>query len=101
VVNDVETADKKCFTKINELVKNCDAQHIPVIGITHSDYKAAESFRHDVQAAFPFYTAGDDKFVKTMVRCNPGIMLMKKGTVIKKWHYRDAPSYAEAMHSAF
>ena len=100
VVYDVESADKKCWTKINELVKNADAQHVPVIGITHSEYKAAESFRHEVQAAFPFYTAGDDKFVKTMVRCNPGVMLMKKGTVVKKWHYHDVPSYTEAMHSA-
>ncbi len=100
IVYDVENADKKCWTKINDLVKNCDAQHIPVLGITHSEYKAAESFRHEVQAAFPFYTAGDDKFVKTMIRCNPGIMLLKNGTVIKKWHYHDVPSYAEAMHSA-
>jgi hypothetical protein len=35
-----------------------------------------------------------------MVRCNPGVMLMKKGTVVKKWHYHDVPSYTEAMHSA-
>ena len=100
VVYDVDNANKKNWTKINELVKTCDAQHIPVVGITHSEYKNAEAFRHDVQAAFPFYTAGDDKFVKTMVRCNPGIMLMKKGTVIGKWHYNDVPSYQEAMRIA-
>ncbi|MEY4877300.1 MAG: hypothetical protein RL708_2450 [Bacteroidota bacterium] len=97
VVYDVTDANKSCFTKINALVKNCDAQHIPVIGLTHSDYKTAEPFRHDVQAAFPFYYAGDDKFVKTMMRSSPGIMLMKNGIVIKKWHYNDVPTYDEAI----
>ncbi len=100
VVYDVENTDKKCWAKINDLVKTCDAQHVPVIGITHSEYKETESFRHEMQTAFPFYYAGDDKFVKTMVRCNPGLMLVKKGTVMGKWHYHDVPTYAEAMHSA-
>jgi uncharacterized membrane protein YphA (DoxX/SURF4 family) len=97
VVYDVEKSNRTCFTKINQLVKDFDAQHIPVYGITHSNYTLTEPFRHEVQSAFPFYYAGDDKFVKTMVRCNPGIMLIKNGTVINKWHYNNVPTYHEVF----
>ncbi len=98
IVNDVATADKRAFEKINKLVKAMEQNQVPVIGLTHSSYSVADPFRHEVQAAFPFYYAGDDKFVKTMVRSNPGILLLKNGVVMKKWHYRDVPDYETAMH---
>jgi len=28
-----------------------------------------------------------------MVRANPGIILLKEGTVIKKWPYRTVPTF--------
>ena len=31
----------------------------------------------------------DEKVVKTMVRANPGIVVLKKGTVVNKAHWND------------
>jgi len=98
VVYDLTTANKKAFEKINELAKAMSQNLVPVLGITHSTYTLTDPFRHEVQAAYPFYYAGDDKFVKTMMRSNPGLILMKNGTIIKKWHYNNVPSYTDAMH---
>ena len=97
VIYDVKEADKGCFTKINLLVKQCDEKKVKIIGITHSPYNETEDLRHEMNLSFPFYFAGDDKFMKTMVRSNPGIMVVKNGTVMGKWHYNDVPTLSEAL----
>jgi hypothetical protein len=36
---------------------------------------------------------GDAVPLKSMVRANPGILLLKNGVVINKWHYNTIPSF--------
>jgi len=37
---------------------------------------------------------GDDTVLKSMIRANPGLILLKDGVVIRKWHYKDIPGYS-------
>lgn len=53
-----------------------------------------EDFRHTTQSAYPFFT-GDDILLKTIIRSNPGLILLKDGQIIKKWHVDKVPSYEE------
>jgi uncharacterized membrane protein YphA (DoxX/SURF4 family) len=48
----------------------------------------------------PFYLA-DDAVLKTMVRSNPGLILLKDGVVIKKWAFRDLPNYDKMVAKYF
>jgi uncharacterized membrane protein YphA (DoxX/SURF4 family) len=52
----------------------------------------AEPLRHQWQASFPFYTA-DETPLKTIIRSNPGLVLLKDGVVIDMWHKYDVPSF--------
>ena len=61
--------------------------------------KKIEDFRHDAQAAYPFYTA-DDLLIKTMMRSNPGIFLLKNGHIIHKWHIKKLPDF-EAIKNEY
>lgn len=40
----------------------------------------------------PVYTS-DDVVLKTMVRSNAGLMLMKNGVILDKWNWRDIPEF--------
>ena len=35
--------------------------------------------------------------LKSMVRANPGVLLIKNGTIINKWHYHTMPTYDELV----
>lgn len=58
--------------------------------LTSSGYEKFEAFRHENQLGAPYFFA-DATVLKTMVRSNPGVLLLKDGTVLAKWHYNDTP----------
>jgi hypothetical protein len=62
--------------------------------ITSSDAYSFDAFRHEHQLAIPYFF-GDATLLKTMIRSNPGLILLKDGTVIEKWHHNDVPSADE------
>ncbi|WP_436515023.1 BT_3928 family protein [Ekhidna sp. To15] len=64
--------------------------------LTSSGYEKFEAFRHANQLAAPYYFA-DATVLKTMVRSNPGVVLLKDGVVIAKWHNNDTPLSDEVI----
>ncbi|MNF10271.1 hypothetical protein D3C80_2111600 [compost metagenome] len=39
--------------------------------------------------------------LKSMVRSNPGVMLLKNGVVINKWHYNTMPTFDKLADQYF
>ncbi len=62
--------------------------------LTSSGYEAFEEFRHQNQLALSYFYA-DATVLKTMIRSNPGILLLQNGVIKGKWHYNDVPSAFE------
>ncbi len=96
---DLTKADKGSFEKIVKLADECEKNGVKTIGLTSTDYSFTDPFRHEVNAAFPFYYA-DQVVLKTMIRSNPGIMLMKGSTVVGMWHNNATPSF-EKLNKKF
>lgn len=94
---DLEKANVDAFNKINaisnELTKNLK---IRTIGLTSSNDITTENFRHEKNVGFPFYYC-DATTLKTMVRANPGILLVHNGVIEGKWAFRALPSYDELI----
>jgi uncharacterized membrane protein YphA (DoxX/SURF4 family) len=88
----IDGTDVKIQPAINAFAEAAQADGAKFIGITSSGYDEVEDFRHTHQNAFPYYTA-DEIFLKTIVRSNPGILLVKDGTILAKWNRNDLPSY--------
>ncbi len=95
IAYDVKKADKESFSDINELVGDLAGQ-VEVWALTASDPATFEAFRHEVQLAVPYYFS-DATVLKTIIRSNPGLFLMKDGVVKGKWHYNDVPSASEVQ----
>ena len=58
---------------------------------SQNDYK---KFSQAAQWNFPFFFT-DATVLKTIVRSSPGIVLLKDGVVIGKWHYINTPTIKE------
>jgi uncharacterized membrane protein YphA (DoxX/SURF4 family) len=68
---------------------------INTVAVTaYADKGQIEHFREKIGAAFPFLVA-DDILLKTIIRSNPGVLLLKDGTIVKQWHYKKLPSFRE------
>ncbi len=79
--------------KLRELAAEADKNQINFFGMTSSPYDVSETYRHENQLPFTFYTA-DAIFLKTIIRSNPGLVLMKGGTILAKWSASDIPDFS-------
>jgi hypothetical protein len=93
VCYDLEKTNKNVFGKVNDFAKLCHADKIPIICLTASKDQI-ESFKKETGTDIDFFLT-DGTQLKTMIRSNPGLMLLKKGTVIDMWHYHSFPSYTD------
>ena len=59
-----------------------------IIGLTASSVEERNSFIKTNNLFFEFYTC-DETALKTVVRSNPGVVVLNKGTVKQKKHYKD------------
>lgn len=95
VVHDVEKTDIDAYVELTSLV-SAVGNEVEVIAVTSSSGPQFESLRHEVQLATP-YAYSDATLLKTMIRSNPGLVLLDNGTVLKKWHYNDIPSATDLL----
>ena len=63
---------------------------------TIQDMEVAELLRASVGAKYPFYH-GDDKLLKTIIRSNPGIVVLKDGAVVGQYHWRHFPGTTQLL----
>ncbi len=81
--------------KINPVIEAAEkAGHKVAAILPTNDARLIEDFRHAAQTAYPFYYA-DEKLIKTMMRSNPGLFLLKDGQVVHKWHINKMPTFEE------
>lgn len=94
IAYNINKTKPEAFEKINKFAEEAEKNNKSFIGLSASLDEQIEAFRHETQAAFPFASM-DETTLKTIIRSNPGIVLLKKGIIVKKWHYNDLPEFAE------
>ena len=88
---DLFGASTKNMAKVNELASWAAENGDTFIGLTATLLEDTDAFLEENGAAFEFFNC-DEITLKTMIRSNPGLMAIKNGTIVGKWHYNDIPS---------
>ena len=92
----LENADDSNFGSINRIYDYCLAHKYKFYGLTASNAKAIERWQELTGAEYPFLFT-DETTLKTIVRSNPGLLLLKNGTIIQKWSHNILPRMSEDM----
>jgi uncharacterized membrane protein YphA (DoxX/SURF4 family) len=100
VCYDLDKTNKDVFGKVNDFSLLCKQDSISFICLTASPKNSVEAFKNDVRTNIDFYNC-DGTVLKTMVRANPGLMLIKGGNVIDIWHYNSFPAYSDLKEQHF
>jgi uncharacterized membrane protein YphA (DoxX/SURF4 family) len=70
----------------NQFLENGSNTYI----LTSSLDEEIANFEYNTNAGFDYLMA-DETMLKTIIRSNPGIVLLQNGNIIGKWHYNDIP----------
>ena len=84
IAHRTEEADEGNIDLINELYEYCQENGYKFYALSSSSAEAIELWRDRTGAEYPFCIM-DDITLKTMVRSNPGLMLIKGGVILNKW----------------
>ncbi len=93
VAYDLDKTDEDAIDRLNALAINLTQNYnIRTILITSNSSQYALAFAKKHHLAMEIFYA-DEVPLKEMVRSNPGVLLLKNGIVVNKWHYHSIPKY--------
>ena len=97
----LDKTDRAALRQINDLVTEAaTAYNIRAVLLTASATQQAEQISHELGLLTEIFYA-DAVPLKSMVRANPGVLLLRNGTVIDKWHHNTLPDFDALDHRYF
>ncbi len=101
VAYDLTRANKEAMKELYSFYEQCRAEKsCKFMVLTSSLNSTIESFNNETNTQLPFYNA-DEITLKTIVRANPGILLLKNGVIMDKWHHNDMPAFDQLSEQYF
>lgn len=83
-------ADDSNFGDIDQIYEYAEENCVDFLCLTASTNEDIERWRELTGAEYTFCNA-DETTLKTMIRSNPGLILLKDGTIIGKWSHNALP----------
>lgn len=101
VAYDLDATNKSALATINELVRQAATMYnIRAVLLTSNSSEDALALSRELDLLAEVFYA-DAVPLKSMVRANPGVMLMQNGRVINKWHYNTVPDFEHMDETYF
>jgi triosephosphate isomerase len=86
----LQDADDSQLDQINQVYEYAEDNGCGFYCLTASGEKGMNGWRERTGAEYPFCQT-DETTLKTIIRSNPGLLLLKQGTVIRKWSHNRLP----------
>jgi len=88
IMYDVSESSVEGAKKAEKIYQKALKEGIKFYALTGSSDEEVQAFKDKADVTFPFWKT-DPTVLKTMIRANPGLILLKKGTIVGKWNWRD------------
>lgn len=88
VTYNLSKSEAEGMNEIKEFSDNAMAKGYEVIGLTASSANKISQIKELYNLDYDFYTT-DETALKTILRSNPGIVMLEKGTITHKSHWND------------
>ncbi|MDR0332530.1 MAG: DoxX family protein [Dysgonamonadaceae bacterium] len=95
-LNKMNTRQLKHFEEINRIANVNNGQFSQFYLLTASPLNVIAEWESRHQTGF-YIVHGDERVLKTMIRSNPGLMLLHEGTVVNKWANSEIPTVVRQM----
>jgi triosephosphate isomerase len=96
IMYDTDKADREVMGKINTFYAACEKDGVPFNALSPAGYDQTIAFRKETGATYPMLNV-DQTALKTIIRSNPGLMMLKDGVVTAMWHANDFPVYEDVI----
>jgi len=91
---DLSSTNKEAFGKINELYLKAEEEGMHFIVLTTTLQEDIDQFIVDNEISYDLqFHFADGIELKTMIRSNPGLFLIKDGLILDKWHHNHLPDW--------
>ena len=98
VAYDLNQSDTQCQPVINRLAEYAREKGFRFYGLTSSTEQDIETYKKQHHVPYEFCTA-DEIQLKTMIRSNPGVIILREGTILGKWAGKDVPDVKELQET--
>lgn len=88
IAYDLRKTNQDVYTEVKKVTDLALTNGYKVIGMSASNAEQTSNLVNQHSLGFEFYFT-DETTLKTIVRANPGVLVLKKGTIVQKVHYND------------
>ncbi|OUU00652.1 MAG: hypothetical protein CNE98_00790 [Bacteroidetes bacterium MED-G17] len=84
ISHDLDLFRNRAIDGVNDLAQFCEKNNLGFWALTSNGVEKSELFEDENHLNFKFYF-GDNTNLKSIIRSNPGVLLIKNSTVVKTW----------------
>jgi hypothetical protein len=95
VIPNLMNADEGCVDRVNEVYDYAQENGLGFYCLTSSEELEAQTYWNDHTGAEYGYYIAEERMLKTVVRGQPGLVLLHEGVIVKKWGNYNLPNEEE------